>query len=165
MTAVLDATAGGKHIWHPESEDADRVVFADRRALSGLDLQPGWECRPDVRADGRRLPFADKSFDLVCFDPPHRITDKGMETLSGVVEKKYGALRAESWQSDLRRAFGECWRVLRRGGTLTVKWAAVHADHDEVLDLAPAAPLYGAATDKGDSDSRWWVFHRPRQPD
>lgn len=161
--SVLDATAGGKHIWHRDMKDADRVVYADRRVIDELELQPGWECRPTVRCDFRELPFADATFDLVCFDPPHRINDDGMEHLTGVVLKKYGALRAETWQSDLRAAFDELWRVLRPGGTLTFKWADETKPHDAVLDQLDRTPLYGVTTEKKRAVVKWWVFHKRRE--
>jgi len=162
MSDVLDATTGGKHIWHGESKDADRVVFADRRAVpeGTITQQPSWAVVPDVRADYRSLPFATESFDLVCFDPPHRVTDGGMEQISGIIETKYGCLRAETWQSDLRAAFEECWRVLRTGGTLTMKWNDAMRDSGNVLDQLPETPLYGTNSAKPDTETNWWVFHK-----
>lgn len=157
---VLDATAGGKQMWLPEHKDADNVVFADRRAVHELEHQPGWSCDPDVRCDARDLPFADNSFSLVAFDPPHRVTDGGMEQLSGVIEQKYGALTAETWQADLRAAFSELWRVLEPAGTLTLKWADVHKSHDTVLGELPETPLYGVTTEKDRAVTKWWVFHK-----
>lgn len=161
--AVLDATAGGRHIWHREMKDSDRVVYADRRAIEPgeIEEQPGWSCLPDVLADTRELPFTSDTFDLVCFDPPHRVTDGGMAQLSGIIETKYGALRAETWQSDLRQSFTELWRVLRPGGTLTFKWADTHKSQSEVLAQLPETPLYGVATEKERAEVRWHVFHKP----
>ena len=166
MTDVLDATTGGKHIWHGDSKDADRVVFADRRAApeGTIDEQPNWSVAPDVRADYRELPFTSSSFDLVCFDPPHRVTDGGMETVTGIIETKYGALRAETWQADLRAAFDELWRVLRPGGTLTMKWNDAMREGGEVLDQLPETPLYGTNTAKTDTKTKWWVFHKEADP-
>lgn len=161
--SVLDATAGGKHIWHRDMKDADRAVFADRRVVDGLELQPGWRCQPDVLADTRELPFRSDTFDLIAFDPPHRVTDGGMAQLSGVIEQKYGALRAETWQSDLAASFVELWRVLRPGGTLTFKWADIHKSHDAVLAQIGRTPLYGVNTEKERAETTWWVFHKPRQ--
>jgi SAM-dependent methyltransferase len=162
--AVLDATTGGKHIWHGERKDADRVVFVDRRAVpeGSIEQQANWSVAPDIQADFRELPFAGETFDLICFDPPHRVTDGGMETLSGIIETKYGALRAESWQSDLRAGFLELWRVLRPGGVLTMKWNDATRNNGSVLELLPETPLYGTNTEKTDTDTKWWVFHKGR---
>ena len=164
MTDVLDATTGGKHIWHGDSKDADRVVFADRRAApeGTIKEQPSWSVAPDVQADYRELPFKSESFDLVCFDPPHRVSDGGMETISGIIETKYGALHAETWQADLRDAFEELWRVLRPGGTLTMKWNDAMRESGNVLEQLPETPLYGTNTAKAGTETKWWVFHKPR---
>ena len=161
MNRILDATTGGKHMWFPESEELERAVYADRRRVEGLEHQPGWECDPSVLCDTRRLPFTDGSFSLVAYDPPHRVTDGGMRELSGVVEQKYGALRAETWQADLRQSFRELWRVLESGGTLTFKWADVHKSHDQVLEVLTESPLYGVTTEKDRAVTKWWVFNKP----
>lgn len=162
---VLDATAGGKHIWHEEMKDADQVVYADRRVVEEgeIEQQPGWACSPDVLADTRNLPFQSGAFDLVAFDPPHRVGEGGMTQLSGIIETKYGALRAETWQRDLRESFDELWRVLRPGGTLTFKWADEHKSHDEVLSQIDYTPLYGVMTEQKRSVVKWWVFHKHQQ--
>lgn len=165
MTSVLDATAGGRHIWNDEMKDADRVVFADRRRVDPgeIEQQPGWSCQPDVLTDTRELPFKSETFDLVSFDPPHRVTDGGMAQLSGIIETKYGALTAETWQRDIRLSFEELWRVLRPGGTLTLKWADEHKSHESVLSQLPEDPLYGTNTEKNGSTVKWWVFHKERE--
>ena len=162
--SVLDATTGGKHIWHEDMKDADFAVFMDRRKVKNgtIKQQEGWSCMPDVLGDTRELPFNDKTFNLIAFDPPHRVTDGGMQMLSGVIETKYGALSAETWQSDLRRSFDELWRVLKPGGTLTFKWADVHKSHKQVLEQIKQTPLYGVTTEKKRAEVKWWVFHKPR---
>lgn len=146
-------------------KDAERVVYLDRRNLpeGTNEHRTNWSCSPNVLADFRRLPFRDMVFDLVCFDPPHRINDGGMEQLTGIMLLKYGALQAETWRGDLRAAFDELWRVLRRGGTLTFKWADETKGHDEVLGELDQTPLYGVTTTKHSNvTNRWWVFHKPR---
>lgn len=160
---VLDATTGGKHIWHGKMKDAERVVFIDRRAVppGSIEQQQNWSVMPDVQADFRKLPFKPNTFDLICFDPPHRVTDGGMETISGVIETKYGALSAQTWQSDITEGFAELWRVLRSGGVLTMKWNNTTQRSKNVLELLPETPLYGTNTDKGTTETKWWVFHKP----
>jgi len=163
-TSVLDATTGGKHIWHDKMKECDRAVYADRRQVENgeIEQQPGWSCQPTVLTDTRNLPFKPDTFDLIAYDPPHRITDGGMQELSGVIETKYGALRAETWQSDLRQSFDELWRVLAPGGTLTFKWADTAKSHQQVLDVISQTPLYGVTTEKKRAVVKWWTFHKPR---
>jgi hypothetical protein len=75
---ILDATTGGKHIWHEQMKDSADVVFADRRVVEGGELEvyrDNWSVSPDVKADTRSLPFRDNVFDLICYDPPHRINE------------------------------------------------------------------------------------------
>jgi len=159
---VLDATTGGKHIWHAEQKDADQVVFADRRAVPAgeIDQQPNWKVAPDVTADYRQLPFKSEAFDLICFDPPHRVSDEGMESISGIIETKYGCLHAETWQDDLQRAFDELWRVLKSGGVLTMKWNDAMRSSSDILELLPETPLYGTNSAKPNTETDWWVFHK-----
>ena len=159
---VLDATTGGKHIWHGDMKDAQRVVFMDRRAVppGSIEQQKNWSVTPDVQADFRELPFKSETFDLICFDPPHRVTDGGMETSSGIIEQKYGALSAQTWQSDITDGFEELWRVLRPGGVLTLKWNDATKRSNNVLEQLPETPLYGTNSDKGQTETNWWVFHK-----
>ena len=92
------------------------TVFIDK-ILSGEKRQtirrasPKWE---NVKVgDFRNIPFADGSFAMVLFDPPH-LKNVGKNAWTA---KKYGIL-GDDWRDDLRRGFAECFRVLRAGGTL-----------------------------------------------
>ena len=159
---VLDATTGGKHIWHEQMKDSDKVVFADQRVVPAGEIkqQENWSVNPDVQADYRNLPFKANTFDLICFDPPHRVSDGGMETISGIIETKYGCLHAETWQDDLQRAFAELWRVLKDGGVLTMKWNDAMRSSKDILNLLPETPLYGTNSAKPSTETDWWVFHK-----
>ena len=86
-----------------------------------------------------------------------------MKTLTGVLTKKYGALNAETWQSDLRRGFLELFRVLTPGGTLVFKFCDESVDFRTVVDLAPRPPLLGTTVRGGGSniETRWFVFYKP----
>jgi len=157
---VLDATCGDRGVWVDEQDG--RAVFADLRVREpGFHGQPGrsFAVQPEVQADVRSLPFAAGSFDAAIYDPPHVVRADGMKDLSGQVQKKYGALRAETWRRDLRRAFRELWRVVRDGGTVSFKFSDVSLDFENVTQLAPDPPLVGTTTTKTETvETRWFLF-------
>lgn len=64
---------------------------------------------PDLMADFRSLPFADSTFPVVVFDPPH-LDRVGQSVWMG---KKYGQLNKKTWRSDLRAGFKEEFRVAK----------------------------------------------------
>ncbi len=55
---ILDATINRGRFWEGSS-----------RPVTGLDIDPA--NKPDVVGDNRDMPFADASFDVVVYDPPH----------------------------------------------------------------------------------------------
>jgi SAM-dependent methyltransferase len=170
---ILDATCGGRSIWHPENKDRDDTLYVDRReeppgfTTDGYDGHyESYSVDPDEVQDFRDLPYDDDTFNLVVFDPPHVVKDGGMKALAGAVQRKYGALEAETWQSDLRAGFEELWRVLTPGGTLAFKFADNAADWDEVLELAPTDPLFGTTNTKRTGvETRWFLFYKPEVAD
>jgi len=157
---VLDATCGDRGVW--VDKDDERAVFADLRVREpGFHGQEGrsYAVQPEIQADVRNLPFAADAFDAAVYDPPHVIREGGMSQLSGHVVKKYGALRAETWRDDLRRAFMELYRVVRNGGTVAFKFSDVEVDFEEVTSLAPTLPLVGTTTrKKKNTEARWFLF-------
>lgn len=79
-------------------KDNENVLFMDNRQLEDT-LCDGRKLiiKPDIVADFRCMPFEDKSFKLVVFDPPHlaRVGENAW------LAKKYGRL-GENWQQDLK---------------------------------------------------------------
>ena len=156
---VLDATCGGRSIWI-DKDHAD-AVYADLRIREpGFHGHEGrtYAVQPDVQCDYRDLPFGADTFDAAVIDPPHVTRGNGMEQLSGVVVKKYGALHAETWQDDLRRALAELWRVVHTAGTVVLKFNDVGVDFESVISLAPEEPLVGTTTKKNNTETRWFLF-------
>ncbi len=148
---VLDACCGPRMMWFDKQDP--RAVFADSRDLETV-LCDGrvLNIHPDVRADFRHLPFADGAFCHVVFDPPHLA--RGGDT-SWLVQK-YGKL-PKDWAEYLRQGFDECWRVLKVGGTLVLKWSEVQIRASELTEALGRAPLYGERMHSGKTVWLVWV--------
>lgn len=86
--AVLDPASGSRMFYFDKSDP--RVVFGDIRRESHI-LCDGraLEVNPDEVMDFRYLPYADGSFRVVVFDPPHLIR-AGERSWTF---KKYGVVR------------------------------------------------------------------------
>lgn len=146
---ILDACCGSKMFWF--DKDNPKVMFMDNRVVKeNIGLGRELIVKPDIVADFRHMPFADESFYLVVFDPPHLINAGKNSWLA----KKYGVLDPITWKSDLQRGFNECMRVLKPHGTLIFKWSEGQIPISEVLKLFSESPLFG---DKR-SQTRWLVF-------
>lgn len=151
---ILDACCGSRMFWFDKEHPA--AVYMDCRELE-TELCDGRKLviRPDVVGDFRAMPFADCSFRLVVFDPPHlRWCGEG-----SWMKAKYGQLNRETWQDDLRRGFAECFRVLMSHGVLVFKWNEEQVRINDVLKLAPVTPLFGQRTGK----THWLVFMKGGQ--
>lgn len=126
------------------------VLYMDIRQINET-LSDGrkLEVKPDVVADFRNMPFADNSFYLVVFDPPHLLKAGEGSWLA----KKYGKLGQE-WRLDISRGFNECMRVLKPNGTLIFKWNEDQVKLSEVLDVISYEPLFGNRRSK----THWLVY-------
>jgi hypothetical protein len=125
---ILDATAGFRMMWFNKKHP--NCIYLDQRP----------ECEPDIVGDFRDLrQFADETFNLVVFDPPHVFTHSPYGGSNIMAD--YGYLRADSWRTDLKKGFDELWRVLKTRGVMIVKWGNEHIPSNEVIDLAPTKPL------------------------
>ena len=159
---ILDACCGGRMWWwekqHPLAVYMD-VREAPKGCVGELTGRPEWnpnfEVAPTCKGDFRNMPFADESFQLVLFDPPHVIREK--QPPEGINGLKYGALNKATWRADLRRGFDECWRVLRPGGTLVFKWAGTLKDVEVYF---PATPTVGTRSPRK-SQTWWLIFYKP----
>lgn len=154
---ILDACCGSRMFWF--NRHNSRAVFVDKRkerhALTDKSSKGGSReliIDPDMQADFTALPFADNSFSLVVFDPPHLIRCGR----KGWLAKKYGKLGAD-WQDELRLGFAECFRVLKPEGVLIFKWNEHEVPVSQVLALTPERPLFGNRCGKT-ARSHWIVF-------
>lgn len=105
--------------------------------------------RPDVLGDFRKMKFADETFDLVVFDPPHFI-HAGSDSR---IAHRYGLLNIDTWQTDIKKGFDECMRVLKKNRVLIMKWNTYQIPWSEVRKAI------GRDCDFGDKRSQTrWVF-------
>lgn len=99
------------------------------------------------------MQFADNSFSLVVFDPPH--LTKAAPT--GWQATKYGILI--DWRNTIRQGFSECFRVLRTGGFLIFKWNEIDIKLSEILKLTDQKPILGHRCGK-QNKTHWILFQK-----
>jgi hypothetical protein len=136
---ILDACCGSRMFWFDKHQP--NTIYIDIREYDKgyIDNRPNRELHPDIIMDFKKLDFPDKKFKHIIIDPPHLIG----KTLGCRMTKTYGALNPETWQSDLKKGFDECWRVLDDYGTLVFKWNESSINRDVILKLLGKEPLYG----------------------
>ncbi len=111
---ILDATVNRGRFWEGST-----------RPVTGLDIDPAH--KPDVVGDNRDMPFEDKSFDVVVYDPPH-IPNQGKDK-SKDFNSRFGLVLKSSIQqgynfTHLYPPFvKEAYRVLKPEGVLFCKIA------------------------------------------
>ncbi len=150
---ILDACCGGRCFWFNKKHPKTIYIDIKRRPKGTCKERPNWNCEPDMIADFKNLPFRDRTFKHIVWDPPH-LVNLGKES---IMNKKYGSLNSETWQYDLKKGFDELWRVLENYGTLVFKWSEGSISTRQVLDLFPEEPLYGHPTAKS-GKTKWMVF-------
>lgn len=151
MKKILDACCGSKMFWFDKNNPD--VLFMDHRAgkfssSNGTET----EINPDVQASFTEMPFANESFKMVVFDPPHR-SDLGNNSW---MAHQYGKL-FPSWREDLKAGFNECMRVLQPDGVLIFKWNEKQIKVKTLLEIFGKAPLFGNKYGKREQ-SHWLVF-------
>lgn len=156
---VLDPCSGSRMMWHDRANPD--VIFGDCRSetITVTDRSHGnaagtrtLRIEPDVMLDFRALPYPDKTFSLVSFDPPHLVRAGPKSWLAA----KYGKLGPD-WREDIRRGFAECFRVLKPDGVLVFKWNETQVPVKAVLELTPEPPLFGHLSGRKGL-THWMVF-------
>lgn len=148
---ILDMCCGGRMFWL--NKQNKETVFCDNRVESSV-LCDGrvFEIKPDVVCDFTELPFAEGSFRLVVFDPPHLLKAGNSSWLA----KKYGVLPS-NWKAVLAAGFREAFRVLEDYGILIFKWSEVDIKLSEILKLTEQKPLFGHKSGKL-NNTHWLCF-------
>ncbi len=149
---ILDACCGGRCFWfnkhHPNALYLDK-----RKEEKGFAKErPNFEVNPDIIGDFTNLPFPDKKFKLVVWDPPH-IKRLGNQSW---MSQRYGML-GNDWEKVLKAGFDECWRVLEDQGILIFKWSEAEIKVKKVLALFDKDPLFGHTTGRA-GNTKWMCF-------
>ena len=131
------------------------VITVTDRSHGNASGQRTLRIEPDVPLDFRALPYADGTFKLVAFDPPHLVRAGPKSWLAA----KYGKL-SEDWRDDLRAGFAECFRVLATDGVMVFKWNETQVKVTDVLALTPMAPMFGHLSGRKGL-THWLVFMKP----
>lgn len=113
---ILDVCCGSRMFWFNKLDT--RAVFADIRAEEHT-LCDGRRLviRPDLIADFRSLPFADASFPVVVFDPPH-LERVGQTAWMGIYPAKGGAALPAQSSDEVNAAAWKLHNMLREYGPL-----------------------------------------------
>ncbi len=163
--SILDATVNARRFWR-----------GSKRTVIGLDINPDFQ--PDVVADNTRMPFADGSFDVVVYDPPH-IPNQGKDKQKDF-NRRFGLVlrslkeNGYSFSHTFPPFVREAYRVLKREGILLCKIADyIHGHRYQWahLDLLEAARGAGfcpcdciVKIRKGPIvDPRWKIAHHARR--
>jgi len=141
---ILDATCGKRGIWFDKA-NPDTVY---------IDIRP--EIKPDIVCDATRLPFKDRCFDMVVFDPPHLKLGP-----NSTMASQYGLFRAWEIRKLVHDGFTEFSRVLVAGGIVLFKWNTHDVKLSTILALIPSwfTPLFGQTVSMRTkhSSSTYWV--------
>lgn len=149
---ILDACCGSRMFWYNKQEPHTTYMDIRREVLHYKDryLERTAEINPDIIGDFRNMDFANETFDLVIFDPPHLIKAGKTSWLA----QKYGTLDLMSWKNDIKKGFDECLRVLKPSGVLILKWNEDQIPFKEVLKVIQKQPILGDKKSK----TKWSVF-------
>ncbi len=117
---ILDATVNGGRFWE-----------GSRRRVIGMDIDPSH--KPQVVADNRRMPFRDRCFDVVVYDPPHvpnqgKDQSKDFNSRFGLVLKS-SAKTGYNFNHLYPPFLAEAYRVLKPEGILLCKIADYIHNH------------------------------------
>jgi len=148
---ILDACCSARQFWWDKENPS--VEFVDIRAGEVELSDRKITISPTTIADFRDLPFPDEEFFLVVFDPPHVQCGENSN-----MARRFGHLD-ENWRDLISRGFDECWRVLKKNGTLVFKWNETTHTSSAVIDCIGKTPLFGHKCAKR-AKTHWMIFFK-----
>jgi SAM-dependent methyltransferase len=156
---ILDATAGCRSIWYQKNHpfvtfmDKRNGTFIARSENSKLKDNHYKKINPDVISEWKDAPFPDNYFDMVIFDPPHKIGNKEKKTCS--LEVSYGMLYTDTRKQELKTGIKKLFDILKPEGIFILKWCETDKPLMDVLKLFPYKPLFGTRT--GQKNMNHWI--------
>jgi len=107
-----------------------------------------------------KLPFKDEVFNLVIFDPPHRIRsyEKCVEGKYGVFDQIYTTLDPKKWVKTIYEASREFNRVLKTNGYLVFKWNDSYVSLERIISLFPMKALIKNVMNPHKKAVTYWVL-------
>lgn len=146
---ILDATCGRRTIWFPYERHNKDTTY--------IDIRP--EVKPDIVCDATNTPFADRSFDMILFDPPFR--QFGKNSIYGDV---YTSMRKSEIYIFIKDAFKEFKRILKDDGVVIFKWGCYsNINLYKVLDIAhDFVPMFGWGFNRLQNYKTNWTVLRKR---
>ena len=161
---ILDATCGSRGIWYQKNHPF--VTFMDERngvfsTVLSKNLKfknrRRYKINPDIISEWKDAPFPDNYFDMVIFDPPHMIIERGKKPPNMSVP--YGILYKDNYKRVLKDGMAKLFDILKPEGIFILKWCENSAPVDEIIKLAPYPPLFGSNTkSKGHTQNFWILF-------
>lgn len=164
---ILDATCGFRGIWFQKNHPF--VTFMDKRnevvdsKTKGVKFKSRrrWKIKPDVVSEWKNAPFPDEYFDMIIFDPPHKIVNTKREL--GAIEKEYGCFYGNGWKKEIKEGVDKLFKILKPEGVFVFKWSDSNIDVNKILKLFPYKPMFGSNTkSKGHTANFWIVFIKYR---
>ena len=149
---VLDPCCGSRKFYFDKQSKV--VLYGDIRDESYVQCDGRTlTVAPDAVMDVTNLPFEDERFSLVVYDPPHlKYAGK-----NSYMRQSYGVLPEGDPVEFLSNGFRECWRVLKKNGTLIFKWNTNQVSLPVVLNALPVKPLFGNRKPGGKRGETYWM--------
>ena len=159
---ILDATTGFKGIWYQKNHPF--VTFIDKRKgwMDGktknmtFKNRRRWKIDPDLVVSWKDVPFPDNYFDMIIFDPPHLILDRGKSIPQ--MAKAYGNLYSYNWRMELKEGIAKLFQILKPEGIFVLKWCENSVKVQEIIKLCPYPPLFGSNTKSKGRTANYWIL-------
>lgn len=160
---ILDATCGFKGIWYQKNHPF--VTFMDKRTGSfnysdnhkyALNRDRTYRVNPDIISEWKHAPFPNNHFDMIVFDPPHLIIERGKKPPA--MTQAYGYLYKDNWRKVLKDGINKLFNILKPEGVFVFKWCENSAKVQEVLKFFPYKPLFGSNTKSKGHTSNFWIL-------